>query len=307
MIEGNERLYRDWQRARRARGYAELPRNHQALASLEAHCDGQDLLGLGRADIQEWLGSLDWMAPSSRLSYFSAVRAFYNFAADPAEAMIGASPMTGMGEPKNPARPVPIPPDDDVRALIAGCERDKTPLGIRDTAIVRVMVDTGGPRASEVAGMLIARRPGAPAGLGLDLDHGDTMTVLGKGGKIRTWPLSARTARACSRWLRAREHVTGAGGPRLWLPFRNPGKLFSRSGVGLVLERRCDAAGIERVHPHQLRHFSYHHFLLAGGKLNDAKLLYGWDDDTMPQKYAMALAAERAIEAGNTLAIGNQW
>lgn len=311
----NEGLYTEWQRARKGEGYAELPRNRRALELLEEHAGGADLTTLGKGRIRDWVGSMDGMATSSRLSYFSSARAFYNFAV--ADEIIPASPMAGLSEPKSPRMPVPVPADDDVRRLIAACEADKTPMGIRDRALVRVMIDTGGPRATEVATMLI--RGLAPAAadalLGADLSA-DTITVRGKGGKIRTWPISARTARAVSHWVRARSRLPAAQQPRpgvpaapwLWLPFRAPaGTAMTRSGVRQLLGRRCAQAGIGLIHPHQLRHFSYHHFLLAGGQLNDAKVLYGWDDDAMPQRYAAALADQRALRSGHALAIGDQW
>jgi site-specific recombinase XerC len=174
----------------------------------------------------------------------------------------------------------------------------------------RIMFDTGGPRASEVAGILITGRPhpaGTPAGLGIDLSQ-DRVTVIGKGGKTRTWPIAAKTATAAARWLRVRDGLRLADKhSRLWHTFRSQQLPLTREGVFDIMERRCDQANIPRMHPHQARHFSYHHFLKRGGRLNDAMMLYGWDDDQMPRIYAAALESERAIESGCALAIGDQW
>jgi site-specific recombinase XerD len=306
LTPGNERLYREWQRARKSEGHAELPRNRRALERLEAHAGGADLDTLTTGDIRDWVGSLDTLATSSRLSYFSTARAFYNFLA--ADQIIPASPMAGMHEPKNPLRPVPIPPDDAIGRLLAAAGTDRSPMGLRDAAMIRVLLDTGGPRATELATMLrMGAAPPPRHTLGADLDA-DTITVCGKGGKIRTWPVAARTGRALARWDRARARMRDAASPQLWLQFRaKAGAGLTRSGVQDILARRCEAAGITRLHPHQMRHFSYHHFLLAGGSVNDAKILYGWEDDTMPQRYAAALADERALRTGHTLAIGDQW
>ncbi len=310
LSAANAALYRDWQRARAARGHRPLPRNEYALMSLERHAGGRPLTGLGRADVLAWAGSMDGMAPSARATYWSSARAFYNWAASEEEGILARSPMHGMTQPKNPPRPVPIPAEDDVRQLIASTESDRTPKGRRDTAMIRVMADTGGPRASELAGMLLAGRPhppGTPAGLGIDLAR-DRITVIGKGGKIRTWPISARTATSIARWVRARDGLRDAGRhARAWNSFYTRDVPMSRSGVLQMLQDRCAAAGVPAVHPHQLRHLSYHWFLRAGGRLNDAMMLYGWDDEQMPRRYAASLAAERAIEAGNVLAIGDRW
>jgi site-specific recombinase XerD len=305
MTPENEALYRSWQRKRKGEGFAELPRNRQALASLERHC-GKALTAVTRDDILAWAGEgLEGMAESSRATYWSSARAFYNWASSPEEEVIARSPMDRMRQPKISAVPVAVPPEDLVRQLITATERDRSPIGRRDAAMLRLMCDTGGPRATEVATMRIAGDPGS---LGLDLGR-DTVTVTGKGGKVRTWPIAARTASSAERWLRCRAGLPAAArhDGALWVTFRSTGRPLTRSGVGDILERRCDAAGIARLHPHQLRHFSYHHFLKRGGRLNDAMLLYGWDDDTMPRRYAAALAQERSIEAGHALAIGDQW
>lgn len=310
LSKANAALYRDWQRARSGQGHKELPRNAYALASLQDHADGRVLTGLGRDDVLEWIASLDGMAPSSRASYWSSARAFFNWAASEEEAIIGKSPMRGMKEPKNPDRQVPIPREEHIRHLIGLTEQDRSPMGRRDAAMLRLLCDTGGPRASELAGILMAGRPhpaGTPDGLGIDLQH-DRVTVIGKGGKIRTWPIAARTATAVARWVRVRDGLPLADKhSRLWHTFRSQHLPLTRSGVQQMLGRRCEGAAVPALHPHQLRHFSYHHFLLRGGRLNDAMMLYGWDDDQMPRRYAAALAAERAIEAGNVLAIGDQW
>jgi site-specific recombinase XerD len=307
LSAANAALYRDWQRARAGQGHRPLPRNEYALASLQDHAGGRVLTGLSRADILEWIASMDGAATSTRKTYWSSARAFYNWAASEEEAVIARSPMHGMKEPKDPLRPVPVPREDDVRRLLEQTEKDRTPMGRRDAAMLRVLCDTGGPRASELAGIVILGRPGAPAGLGIDLAR-DCVTVTGKGGKTRTWPIAARTATAAARWVRVRDGLPLADKhPRLWHTFRSQHLPLTRSGVQQVLERRCEAAGVPALHPHQLRHFSYHWFLKRGGRLNDAMLLYGWDDDQMPRRYAAELAAERAIEAGNVLAIGDMW
>lgn len=304
MIAANEALYKDWQRNRAAEGHKDLPRHWYALSSLERYCGGLELAGLQRADIQAWLGTLGTMATSSRSSYYSSARAFYNWASSEDEQIIGVSPMRGMKQPADPLPPAAMPAIDEVKTLIAATEADKSVFGTRDVAMIRLMCDTGGPRATEVAMMLIAGRPGVPAGVGLDLDR-DLCAVKGKGGLYRRWPISARTGRAAARWIRKRDQVPAADAARLWTGYRQPGMTYS--GVEDMLERRCKEAGVRHITPHKLRHFSYHHYLLGGGRENDAMILYGWTDDTMPRRYARELAAYRALEAGHALAIGDQW
>lgn len=307
LTPANAALYRDWQRARAARGHAELPRHAYAVISLQDACGGRSLAVLGRDDILGWVGGLSGVATGTRASYWSSARAFYNWASSEEEQVIGRNPMRGMREPKNPEVPVPVPALDTVRKLLAAADADRSPMGRRDAALLRIMCDTGGPRASEAAGLFIAGRPGTPAGLGIDLAR-DTVTAVGKGDRIRSWPVSAKTGTAVARWVRVRDGLRLADRhPRLWHTFRSQQLPLTRSGVADIIERRCEAAGTERLHPHQLRHFAYHHFLLAGGRENDAMILFGWTDDQMPRRYARALAADRALKTGHSLAIGDQW
>lgn len=306
MIKANERLYREWQRKRRSEGYAERPGNRTALEQLEDFTGGRPLDELATGDIRDWVGSMDAMAPSTRLTYFGAARAFYNFLED--DEIIGRSPMHRMSQPKKPDRPVPIPPAEHCAALLDVTAKDRTPMGRRDHAMIRTMLDTGGPRATEIATLLILGAAPRPRDvLGLDLDR-DQITVIGKGDKTRTWPISPKTARSLSIWCRARDKMRGADAPELWLGFRTkPGRVPTRALPRRVLEHRCGQAGIPVIHPHQLRHRSYHDFLDAGGTKQDAMVLYGWDSEVMPTYYASALRAERAIRKGHTLAIGDKW
>jgi site-specific recombinase XerD len=310
LSTANAALYRDWERKRKGEGYNPLPRNEYALRSLQDYVGGRVLTSLGRPDILDWVGSMDDVAPTTRKTYFSSARAFYNWAASEEEAIIEKSPMAGMKDPKTPEQLPPVPRRDDVRQLIAETEKDRSAIGRRDAAILRVLCDTGGPRASEAAGLLIAGRPhppGTPAGLGFDPDH-DCISVVGKGGRTRTWPVAARTATAVCRWIRLRDGRPLADThARLWTPFRNPCGPVTRSGIRQMLVTRCDAAGVPQLHPHALRHFSYHEFLEAGGQANDAMILYGWTDEQMPRHYAKSMATDRALKAGHALAIGDKW
>jgi site-specific recombinase XerD len=102
----------------------------------------------------------------------------------------------------------------------------------RDTAIVRLLVDTG-MRAGELCGLGV---------VDLDFDH-QVAHVLGKAGRNRACPFGAKSADALRRYLRFRTRHTSAGLSCLWLGKK--GRL-SDSGVRQMLERRCLDAGSRR-------------------------------------------------------------
>jgi site-specific recombinase XerD len=290
VIEENESTWREWERAMRARRLSgeTVAKHRRALEQLEASA-GHDLLFLAKTDIQDWVAGMSGWKSSSVMTRFSSARAFYNWAE--AEDLVGLSPMRKMKAPQDAAPLIPIPDIGDVRKVLAAC-KGRGFAELRDTAMIRLGCEPGGPRASEIARVPLAS---------VDLVR-DDVTVTGKGGKTRVFPLSATTATAFSRYFRARKSH-----PRVKLPAAFVGKrgAMTREGVYFVLERRCDQAGVARIHPHQLRHLAAHLFFLKGGREGDAMRLFGWDSPVMAQRYAAAAAASRAVDAARAMALGD--
>lgn len=297
MSERNERVFRELARELEAarRSPATIASYRWALISLERHLAAAggpaDLLAVRKADVTGWLAALQGScAPDSVVSYFTGARRFYNWAVG--EEIIGASPFARVIPPAPSGKPVAIPSDDDIRAILRACA-GKGFYQVRDTALIRMLAETGGPRLSEMALLEL------PA---LDLRE-DTVTVDGKTG-IRWWPLSARTAKAVSAYLRARDrHPHAEETARVWLAPKGP---LTPSGVQKMLRRRCAQAGVTPVHPHQLRHRSVHKAKAAGMTDSDVMTLHGHKTTRMLARYGSALSAERAAAASRQLALGNQ-
>jgi len=60
-----------------------------------------------------------------------------------------------------------------------------------------------------------------------------------------------------------------------WLWLSSKGRLTS-SGSAQMIKRRCKAAGIPAIHPHQFRHTFSHLWLVGGGNEHDLAKLNGW-------------------------------
>lgn len=296
MGDANERVFRDMVRDLEAAGRSArtIEAYHFALLSLERHLalggGCTDLLRVGKHDVTGWLRALqETHAADSVVSYFTSARRFYNWAV--AEEVLPASPFARVTPPSPSGKPVPVPGAQDLRRLLKACE-GKGIWELRDTAIIRLFCETGGPRLSEVALLELGQ---------VDLRE-DYVTVNGKTG-WRGFPLSAKTARAISRYLRARDrHPLAAGTTRVWLAPKGP---LTPNGVGQMVRRRGRDAGID-VHPHQLRHYAAHTAKAAGMSDQDAMVLHGWKTTRMLARYGAALSGQRAADASRRLALGNQ-
>ncbi|WP_239405858.1 tyrosine-type recombinase/integrase [Frankia sp. Cj3] len=247
-----------------------------------------------RGHIQGLLG--DKMAstwsPAMAHQCYRSLRVFFSYLVE--EEEIDRSPMAKMKGPIVPAVPVPILTDDQIIALLATCQgRDFVQL--RDTAIIRLLMDTGG-RRQEIGNLLVAD---------IDMDM-DTITVLGKGRIRRTIPFAARTGQALDRYLRVRGRQRHARLPELWLAVKRDTPL-SPSGMAQMLDRRAAEAGIGKIFPHRFRHTMAHAWMAGGGEGGDLDRIMGWrSGEEMRKRYGASLADERAQTAARRLRLGDR-
>jgi site-specific recombinase XerC len=158
-----------------------------------------------RADVRDFIADqLERWKPATALNRYRSLQAFFKWCV--AEGELKASPMVGMKPPQLPDEPPPVLTDDQLRRLLKSCDgRDFTDR--RDTAIIRLFIDTG-VRVSEAAGIMLPDD--------LDLDD-QVVIVLGKGRRPRAVPFGRKTALAIDRYLRLRASHTFAYLPNLWI------------------------------------------------------------------------------------------
>ena len=182
-------------------------------------------------------------------------------------------------KPPTPPRRLPkaISPDD-VERLLDAAGYARTPLAIRDRALLELLYATGA-RISEAVGLAVD-----------DVDLTErTVLLAGKGGKQRRVPLGSFAARALEAYLvqvRPSLVVLGAGTPRLFLNAR--GGPLSRQSAWLVLRAAAERAGLAAgISPHTLRHSFATHLMDGGADVRVVQELLGHSSVTTTQIYTL--------------------
>lgn len=201
--------------------------------------------------------------------------------------------MERVRQPKVPKKLIPIMRDDDTKKLLDSC-KGKTFVNLRDEAIIRLYYNTGA-RLSEIANLTVD-----------DLDMStESVHIHGKGSKDRRVRFGPKTARALSRYLRARARHKGSGLPNVWLAERGTRPLAA-NGIKIRLKRLGIAVGVTGVQAHRWRHNFAHEWKPAGRDTRDLMLLLGWSSDDMPRHYGASAAAERAQQVHLETGIGER-
>jgi site-specific recombinase XerD len=238
---------------------------------------------------QAWM--VETRSASTAMNKYKALQQFFRWLMVDEEE-IDESPMLRLRQPRTATTLIPVISDQDTTRILDTC-RGKDFLPLRDTAIIRLLCNTGA-RLSEVANLHLD-----------DVDLAlDTIRYHGKGAKDRRVRFGPKTGRAISRYLRARHEHPGADLPHLWLAARGAWPLQA-NGIKIMLRRRGEAAGVDNVHAHRWRHTYAHQWKLAGGDTGDLMLVMGWTSDDMPRHYGAAAAADRAQQIQARLRIGD--
>jgi site-specific recombinase XerD len=251
--------------------------------------------------VRAWLVAMASAGNSdgTRFNRFNGLKAFLRWAVH--DGQLERHPMEGIPPPKPMPKPVPLLSDAQLRALLKACSGSDFESQ-RDTAIVRLLVDTG-MRRSECANLKgRLTTTGAVEG-DVDLDN-NVAVVIGKGRKIRACPFGVKSARAIGRYLRARYPHPYAALPNLWLGRRGA---LTDNAMLQMLRRRGKDAGIPHLFTHQLRHTWASTMLSVEGlHEGDVVRLGGWSSTDMLRKYGAAAADERAQAAYRTHAPGDR-
>jgi site-specific recombinase XerD len=144
------------------------------------------------------------------------------------------------------------PPEQaDVKKLLS------LQLTLRDRALLSLLIDCG-LRVAEVSLLPLS-----------DITS-KSITVLGKGNKKRTVPLTTTCFRILSDYIDTLHPQT-----KYLFPGRAPGSALAPASIEDRLEDLCKLAGIKRMTPHQLRHYCATQMLNNGANLKSVSQILG--------------------------------
>ncbi len=224
--------------------------------------------GLGEAsetDLFAFLAGKKGRA-SSAARRVSSLKRFYQYCVR--ERRIAADPTLKLDPPKRPPRFPKTLSEADVEALL-GAPDVRTPLGLRDRAMLETLYATG-LRVSELVALKRYE---------VNLDAG-VVRVLGKGAKERLVPLGEEAVEWISRYSKEVENPSDA----LFVTARR--RAMTRQAFWHLI-RRYGARAIpgKRLSPHVLRHAFATHLINHGADLRVVQMLLGHADISTTQIY----------------------
>jgi len=199
----------------------------------------------------------------------SAIRAFYRYLLS--SGLATQNPAQGMVAPKTPKK-LPRTLDADQSTQLVEIKAEDA-LAIRDKAILELLYSSG-LRLSELTGLEVS-----------SIDMADaTVTVLGKGKKMRIVPVGKQAMQAIQLWLKQRVQCASYEETALFVSQR--GKRISPRAIQLRLKKWAIEQGLaNRVHPHMLRHSFATHILESSSNLRAVQELLGHADISTTQVY----------------------
>jgi integrase/recombinase XerD len=235
------------------------------------------LQSVTRDNLVEFLASLYRQKLESRTvaRHLVTLRNFFRFAQ--LQELISTDPCQNLESPKIRRSLPGYLRLEEIERLLAQPD-DKTPLGLRDHAMLDVLYSTG-LRVSELISLRV-----------MDLDTAvGCIRCIGKGDKERIVPIGKKALALVERYLRdARPKLIGKGKQALatTLFINRRGAPLSRVGVWKILSAYGRKAGLRSaLTPHMLRHSFATHLLERGADLRSVQLMLGHSDISTTQIY----------------------
>ena len=265
-----------------ARDLEALARNTQALPG------SPPFTAVSPAHIRKFTAQMHvyGLSPRSIARTLSAWRGFFGWLAEQVDML--RNPVDGIKAPKR-SQPLPkaLSADDAVR-LVSQSSQTVPDASDPAAACNRAMFEllySSGLRVSELTGLDLryVQQAGASSLGWIDFEA-QTVTVTGKGNKMRSVPVGQPAMAAIADWIALRGALVKADPDPLFLSAR--GSRISPRLVQLRLKAHAQKLGIPSdVHPHVLRHSFASHVLQSSGDLRAVQEMLGHASISSTQVY----------------------
>lgn len=200
-------------------------------------------------------------------SYTRAVKAFYNFLISE-EIIPDISRKLKLSKADKPE----IEPltDDEIMSLLSYFDEDNK-LQLRNKCLVMLMLDSGLRRGETIS-----------LHIGNVNFCTNIMLVTGKGRKQRFVPLGEQSRLCLRKYVNFYRCCAEASEPLFVDRFGNP---CNDNTIKQVFAKLKKYTGIERLHPHLLRHTFATQYIVNGGNLEMLRLIMGHSSITVTQIY----------------------
>lgn len=212
------------------------------------------------------------LSPRSMARKSSALKGFYKFLLR--EGLIENDPTTLLERPKI-GRPLPKVLSPQEMDDILRQPDVKTPLGLRDKAMLELLYATG-IRESELISL----------NMGSINFEAEFLTVTGKGGRERIVPVGDYALNAIKEYLKFGRNQLCKDITERTLFLNSVGKPISRMGIWKIIRKYALMAGITReISPHVFRHSCATHMLEGGAGIMAVQEMLGHADVSTTQIY----------------------
>lgn len=210
----------------------------------------------------------DNLSSSSVHGAMRAVKAFYNFC-------IGEDYLDDFSRqlrlPKVHSKEQLILDNSEIIQLLRACDDSFSHYSLRNKCFVLLMLDSG-LRRGEIPRINIG-----------DITFSSkSMIVRGKGSKQRLIPMGYQTCELLLQYRLKFRQVASSSEPFF---LDQSGQRCSDNLVKQIFHRLKDSSGIERLHPHLLRHTFATYYLADGGDLETLRLILGHSNIHTTQMY----------------------
>jgi integrase/recombinase XerD len=249
-------------------------RDLNRYAAFAEEAGASDIRDISSDTIISFLGDLKGggLATTSMNRSLAAIRGFYRYLL--AEEIIDENPVASI-ELAKVWMHLPDTLNREEMALLLKQPGIKTPLALRDTAMLELLYATG-VRVSELVSL----------GMGNIHWQAGYLIVVGKGNKERIVPNGQTALNCLNRYVAEGRKKLAGGRPSNTLFLNRSGEGLTRQGFWKIIKKYVRKAGLnKKVYPHTFRHSFATHLLEGGADLRSVQVMLGHADISTTQIY----------------------